>query len=139
MEATILEKENWFALEQEKVLEKTGANLQVGLTTEEAQKRKAKYGANVIPKRKRKTPHELFLQQFNQPLVYILLVASVITAFLNEWVDSAVIFGVVFVNAIVGYLQESKALKAIDALAKAVASDATVLRDGKNNAFLPLN
>ncbi|MGQ9806061.1 MAG: cation-transporting P-type ATPase [Chlorobiales bacterium] len=92
-----------------------------------------------MPKRKRKTPIELFLQQFNQPLVYILLVASVITAFLNEWVDSAVIFGVVFINAIVGYLQESKALKAIDALAKAVASDATVLRDGKNNTFLPLN
>ncbi|MFQ3608600.1 MAG: cation-transporting P-type ATPase [Chloroherpetonaceae bacterium] len=131
MEATILEKENWFALEEAEVVEKTGANLQEGLTTQEAQKRKAKYGANVIPKRKRKTPIELFLQQFNQPLVYILLVASVITALLNEWVDSAVIFGVVFVNAIVGYLQESKALKAIDALAKAVASDATVLRDGK--------
>ncbi len=131
MEATIVEKQNWFALQEAEVLQKTSANLQTGLTTEEAQKRKAKYGANVIPKRKRKTPIELFLQQFNQPLVYILLVASVITALLNEWVDSSVIFGVVFVNAIVGYLQESKALKAIDALAKAVASDATVLRDGK--------
>lgn len=131
MEATFLAKENWYALESTGVLEKTSANLQTGLTTEEAQKRKAKYGPNVIPKRKRKTPIELFLQQFNQPLVYILLVASVITAFLNEWVDSSVIFGVVFINAIVGYLQESKALKAIDALAKAVASDATVLRDGK--------
>lgn len=131
MEVAVSEKRNWFVLEEREVLEKTGANLQSGLTAEEARKRKAKYGANVIPKRKRKTPLELFLQQFNQPLVYILLVASVITALLNEWVDASVIFGVVFINAIVGYLQESKALKAIDALAKAVASDATVLRDGK--------
>jgi cation-transporting ATPase F len=131
MEATTLEKKNWFALETDEVLEQLGVNLQSGLSEEEARKRKAKYGANLIPKRKRKTPIELFLQQFNQPLVYILLVASVITAFLNEWVDSSVIFGVVFVNAVVGYLQESKALKAIDALAKAVASDATVLREGK--------
>ncbi len=131
MEVEVSEKRHWFALEEREVLEETGANLQTGLTAEEAQKRKAKYGPNVIPKRKRKTPLELFLQQFNQPLVYILLVASVITALLNEWVDSSVIFGVVFINAIVGYLQESKALKAIDALAKAVASDATVLRDGK--------
>ncbi len=131
MEVEVSEKRHWFALGEREVLEKTGADLQAGLTAEEAQKRKAKYGPNVIPKRKRKTPLELFLQQFNQPLVYILLVASVITALLNEWVDSSVIFGVVFINAIVGYLQESKALKAIDALAKAVASDATVLRDGK--------
>jgi len=131
MEATVLEKKNWFVLESDEVLEKLGVNLQSGLSEEEARKRKAKYGANLIPKRKRKTPIELFLQQFNQPLVYILLVASVITAFLNEWVDSSVIFGVVFVNAVVGYLQESKALKAIDALAKAVASEATVLREGK--------
>lgn len=131
MEVEVSEKRHWFALGEREVLEKTGADLQAGLTTEETQKRKAKYGPNVIPKRKRKTPLELFLQQFNQPLVYILLVASVITALLNEWVDSSVIFGVVFINAIVGYLQESKALKAIDALAKAVASDATVLRDGK--------
>ena len=131
MEATVLEKKNWFVLESDEVLEKLGVNLQSGLSEEEARKRKAKYGANLIPKRKRKTPIELFLQQFNQPLVYILLVASIITAFLNEWVDSSVIFGVVFVNAVVGYLQESKALKAIDALAKAVASEATVLREGK--------
>ncbi len=117
MEVAVSERRNWFVLEEREVLEKIGANLQTGLTAEEAQKRKAKYGANLIPKRKRKTPLELFLQQFNQPLVYILLVASVITALLNEWVDSSVIFGVVFINAIVGYLQESKALKAIDVLA----------------------
>ncbi|MCS6990192.1 MAG: cation-transporting P-type ATPase [Chloroherpetonaceae bacterium] len=131
MEVIEAQKERWFNLEEERVLEKTGANLKTGLTTPEAEARKKKFGANVIPKRRRKTPIELFLQQFNQPLVYILLIASVITAFLNEWVDSSVIFGVTLVNAIVGYLQESKALKAIEALAKAVASDATVLRDGK--------
>lgn len=131
MEATALKKETWFSLQEAQVLEKTGANLKTGLTSDEVAARQKKYGLNLIPKRKRKTPLELFLQQFNQPLVYILLIAALITALLNEWVDASVIFGVVLVNAIVGYLQESKALKAIDALAKAVASDATVLRDGK--------
>jgi Ca2+-transporting ATPase len=71
------------------------------------------------------------LLQFNQPLVYILLAAAVITAGLKEWVDSGVILGVVVVNALIGFVQESKAVKAIQALAHAMTSDATVLRDGE--------
>lgn len=71
-----------------------------------------------------------FLQQFNQPLVYT-AVAAGITAFLGEGVDSSAIFGVVFINAIVGFLQEAKAEKAIEALAKMVATETTVRRDGR--------
>lgn len=72
-----------------------------------------------------------FIQQFNQPLVYILLMAAGVTAFLGEWVDSSVIFGVVLINAMVGFLQEAKAEKAIEALVRMIATEATVRRDGQ--------
>jgi len=132
----IVEKElekstTWFHLDVEHVLRQLDVSPTQGLSSEEVQRRQSKYGLNAIPKKKQKTPLELFLQQFTQPLVVILLIATVITALLQEWVDSAVIFGVVFVNAVIGFIQESKALKAIEALAKSVASEATVIRDGE--------
>ena len=90
-----------------------------------------KIGPNRVTAR-RGTPAWLkFLQQFNQPLVYILLLAVGVTAFLGEWVDSSVIFGVVLFNAVVGFLQEAKAEKAIEALANMVATETTVRRDGR--------
>ena len=72
-----------------------------------------------------------FLLQFHQPLLYILLTAAAITAFLDEWVDASVIFGVVLVNAIIGYLQESKAATALEALAKTTLTEARVIRSGE--------
>ena len=71
-----------------------------------------------------------FIQQFRQPLVYILVAAGAVTAILQEWVDSGVIFGVVIVNVIVGFMQESKASHAIENLAKMVTTESTVLRSG---------
>ena len=72
-----------------------------------------------------------FLLQFHAPLVYILLAAAGITAWLGEWIDSSVIFGVVFINAIIGYIQESKAEHAIEALSRLVLTETTVRRDGQ--------
>ena len=72
-----------------------------------------------------------FLLQFHTPLVYILLAAAAITAILQEWVDSGVIFGVVLVNAAIGFLQESNAAKALAALAKTTLTEASVLRAGE--------
>ncbi len=63
-------------------------------------------------------------------MIYILLCAGALTAFLEEWVDSSVIFGVVLVNAIIGFIQETNALKAINALAQAFDINCTVLRGG---------
>ena len=81
---------------------------------------------------KRGTPAWLkFLQQFHQPLVYIMLVAVGVTASLGEWVDAVVIGAIVLINAIVGFLQETKAETAIEALAKMVVTEATVRREGK--------
>jgi cation-transporting ATPase F len=121
----------WHQLSVEDVVGILGVELSSGLSAEEVLRRQKEFGPNRATAR-RGTPAWLkFLQQFNQPLVYILLLAVGVTAFLGEWVDSSVIFGVVFINAIVGFLQEAKAEKAIEALAKMVATETTVRRDGR--------
>lgn len=127
----VLTDKAWHQLPVEKVEELLGVNSSTGLAEEEIRRRQKEFGPNRVTAR-RGTPGWIkFLQQFNQPLVYILLIAVAVTAFLGEWVDSCVIFGVVLINAIVGFLQEAKAEKAIDALAKMLPIETTVRRDGR--------
>jgi Ca2+-transporting ATPase len=120
-----------YKLAPEEVLEILGTDARNGLTDEEAAARREKYGANLLTPPKTHGPLVRLLLQFHAPLVYILLVAAAITLALGEYVDSAVIFGVVLVNAIVGFVQESKALKAIDALVRSMTTEAVVLRGGQ--------
>ncbi len=101
-----------------------------GLDQFEIEERRRSFGDNVITTRKGKGPLLRFLLQFHQPLIYILLAAGFITALLQEWVDAGVIFGVVLVNAIIGFVQESKAVKAMEALARTMVTEATVMRSG---------
>jgi len=102
-----------------------------GLDLFEIQARQQRYGPNSLPMQVGHGPLVTFLLQFHQPLIYILLVAAGITAALNEWIDAGVIFGVVLVNAVIGFLQESKAAKALEALAKMTVTEARVLRSGE--------
>jgi len=102
-----------------------------GLSNESADHRYEIFGPNALTQKRGQGPMIRFLLQFNQPLVLILLASTVVTVFLKEWMDAGVIFAVVLVNALIGFVQESKALKAIEALAKAMVSEATVLRAGE--------
>ena len=120
----------WHAMGADEVLRTLSTDLGTGLADEDARKRLLEYGPNQLTARKGRGPVLRFLLQIHQPLIYILLAAAAITAFLQEWVDSGVIFGVVLVNAIVGFLQESKALNALAALARTMSSLAVVLRAG---------
>ncbi|MFQ5756922.1 MAG: cation-transporting P-type ATPase, partial [Acidiferrobacterales bacterium] len=113
------------------VLELLETQPDTGLDTFEIGHRQERFGPNVLTQKKEQGPLMQFLLQIHQPLVYILLAATLITALLQEWVDSAVIFGVVLVNAVIGFLQEAKALEAIEALARTMTSEATVLRAGE--------
>ena len=106
-------------------------DLKPGLAGAEVKRRLEKFGRNVVRARRGTSAWLNFLQQFNQPLVYILLLAGGVTAFLGEWLDSSVILGVVGINAIVGFLQETKAEKAIESLARMVVTETTVRRDGR--------
>ncbi len=127
---TLLGK-HWHHLPADEVLDFLESNREKGLDIFEVEHRRKRFGSNVITAKKGKGPFMRFLLQFHQPLVYILMAAGVITAFLREWVDSGVIFGVVLVNAVIGFVQESKAVKAIEALARLMTAEATVLRAGE--------
>jgi cation-transporting ATPase F len=121
----------WHTLSETDAINTSGVSIETGLNSDEAGRRRTQYGPNALTQKKGKSALVMFLLQFHQPLIYILIIAGAITAFLGEWVDSSVIFGVVLVNAIIGYLQESKARRAIESLSRSMTSEATVIRDGK--------
>lgn len=121
---------DWHHLEADKVAEILHVSPDSGLSTNDVASRVQQYGLNIITLKKQQSAIVRFLLQFNQPLIYILLFATLITIILQEYTDAAVIFGVVFINAIIGYIQETKALKAIDALARSMSAKAQVIRDG---------
>jgi len=128
-----LKEQPWHQLHGEKALALLDADLNVGLALPEAESRLHKYGPNALKIHKGKGPLRRFLEQFNQALVYILLVAVIIKLALGAYVDAGVIFGVVLLNSIIGFLQESKALLALSALARVLTSEATVLRSGEKH------
>ncbi|MFM2142404.1 MAG: hypothetical protein RLZZ476_948, partial [Verrucomicrobiota bacterium] len=90
-----------------------------------------RYGENRVKARGGTSAWVRLARQFTAPLVLVLIGAAAVTGFLGEWVDASVIFIVVVVNAIVGFLQESKAENALEALMKMVVAEAVVRRDGK--------
>jgi magnesium-transporting ATPase (P-type) len=102
-----------------------------GLSAEEARERLSVYGLNELTEKKRMSPIVRFLLQFHNLLIYVLLGASAITALMREWVDSGVIFGVVVINAIIGFIQESKAEQALASLKRMLSLRATVIRGGR--------
>ncbi|MBE9198343.1 MULTISPECIES: cation-transporting P-type ATPase [unclassified Nodularia (in: cyanobacteria)] len=104
-----------------------------GLTSGEVNNRLAEFGKNELKGKPGKPAWLRFLLQFNQALLYILLVAGLIKALLGQWTNASVIWGVTLINAIIGFVQESKAEGAIAALAKAVTTEATVIRNGQKS------
>jgi len=128
--ARVLSEKMWHSLAQEEVLQRVETDSSRGLSRDEVALRQKLFGSNVLTPKKGKPAWLRFLLQFHQPLVYILLAAALVTFVLKEWVDSSVIFGVILINAIVGFLQESKAINALAALARSMTTQTTVLRDG---------
>jgi len=120
----------WHHLPADEVVQRLDTSPEHGLDPAEAERRAQQFGPNALAAHKGKSPLLLFAQQFHQPLVYILLAAILVTLFLSEWVDAGVIFGVVLVNAIIGFIQESRAIKAIESLSRSMTTSATVLRGG---------
>jgi len=126
---TLNENRVWHSKELKEILDDLDVDSSIGLRSDEIESRQKKYGYNFLTQKKGTSLIKLFLLQFHQPLVYILLAAVVITAALGEWVDSSVIFGVLIINAVIGFIQEEKAIKAIDSLSKMSKVNATVIRD----------
>jgi len=123
-------KISWHCLKREEVLKQFGSN-ERGLSSKEARIRLAKYGENKLPEKKKKSQIWLFLKEFNSLLVYILLVAVLISFFIKHFIDAYIILGVVLINATLGFLQERKAEHAISSLKKMIVTYSKVYRDGK--------
>jgi cation-transporting P-type ATPase F len=113
------------------VVEQFESDIEAGLSLAQVRQNQEQYGLNELTVKPGKPAWLRFLLQFNQALLYILIVAGVIKAFLGAWTNAAVIWGVTVINALIGFVQESKAEGAIAALAKAVTTEATVIRDGQ--------
>lgn len=124
------ETSQWHALEVLEVLQALDSH-ENGLTTNEAQQRLHANGPNVLPEPKTRSSWQRFFAQCHNVLIYVLLVASVVTALLGHWVDTGVIIAVVLINAIIGFVQEGKAEDALRAIKHMLSSQALVLRDGK--------
>jgi potassium/sodium efflux P-type ATPase len=121
----------WHTLSAAEALHAQSVDPRVGLSLEEAIHRLEKFGKNSLPESTRRGPWLRFLLQFHNPLIYVLLAAGLVTLVLNDFIDAGVIGGVVLINAIIGFVQEGKAEKALDAVRAMLASRAIVLRDGE--------
>ena len=102
-----------------------------GLSQQEAEERLKQYGFNELKEGKKISPLEIFISQFKSIVVWILIVATVISAFLGEYVDSIVIFSIIILIALLGFFEEYRAEKAIEALKKLASLRATVIRDSQ--------
>ncbi|MCJ8500547.1 cation-translocating P-type ATPase [Desulfatitalea alkaliphila] len=104
---------------------------EAGLTSEAARQRLAEHGPNQLPQEAPEGLLRRFVRQFNDVLIYVLMAAAVITAFLGEWIDTGVILAVVLINAVIGFVQEGKAEAALESIRKMLSLNALVARDGR--------
>ena len=102
----------------------------LGLSLEEAQKRLEQYGSNELREKKKKTPFMMFLDQFKDFMIIVLIAAAIISGFIGDITDTIAIIVIVMLNAVIGFVQEYRAEKAMAALKKMAASVATVIRSG---------
>lgn len=124
------EKENWHSIEIDNVLRKLDSNIK-GLTDEDAKERIERFGYNELPKNKKTTALKIFLGQFRNFLVILLIFATILSLFLGEIIEAIVMFSIVLLSAVLGFIQEYKAEKAIEALEKISAPTARVMRNSR--------
>ncbi|MBE0623036.1 MAG: HAD-IC family P-type ATPase [Burkholderiales bacterium] len=123
----------WHTLAAAEALDALSVSASNGLSRDETARRLEQYGRNSLPAPKRRGLWLRFALQFHNPLIYVLLVAGAVTFALNDYVDAGVIGGVVLINALIGFVQEGKAEKALEAVRAMLARRATVLREGERH------
>jgi potassium/sodium efflux P-type ATPase len=133
-ESKITQKKKWHGVPVQEAFEILESSPQ-GLSSDQARERLEAFGPNSLAQAEKRGPLIRFILQFHNVLIYVLLAAAVVTALLQEWVDSMVIFGVTIVNALIGFIQEGKAEKSLDSIRSMLAPKAVVLRDGKRTTI----
>ncbi|HBG92308.1 MAG TPA: ATPase, partial [Nitrospiraceae bacterium] len=120
---------HWHRKDTNEAIEALNSSIQ-GISSEEAQKRLAEYGPNELKEKKKKTPLMMFLDQFRDFMILVLIAAAVISGIIGEPSDTIAIAVIVILNAVIGFIQEYRAEKAMAALKRMSAPTATVIRDG---------
>jgi len=120
----------WHNLNIEKIARLLKTDVEDGLSEKEVKEKRKKLGSNKLPEDKPLPWFKTYLNQFRSPLIYILIIAGIITLALGDLKDTAIIFGAVFLNTAIGFFQENKASKILSELKKIVKIKSYVIRDG---------
>lgn len=127
----------WYTKDLETITKELRTNVQRGLNEEEANRRIEKYGKNRLKEKKKESMFIRFIKQFNDFMIIILIIASIVSAVIayvegsGDYIDSIIIIAIVIFNAIMGLVQETKAEKSLEALKKLSAPISKVRRSGK--------
>jgi Ca2+-transporting ATPase len=122
----------WWQLNTQETAKNLGADLSAGLSTKEAGDRLSRYGHNQLEEKKGISPMTIFLEQFKDFIIWVLIGAALISGFLQEWVDALAIIAIVILNAILGFIQEYRAEKSLAALKKLSSPTSKVIRNGQH-------
>jgi Ca2+-transporting ATPase len=122
---------NWHEIEETDLLQTANTSIEHGLSAKEAEKRLKLHGKNELNEGKKISSLALFLSQFNDFMVFVLIAATIISAFLGEYVDAAAIIAIIFVNGILGFFQERRAEHSLQALKELSTPQTLVLRENK--------
>ncbi|MCK4801122.1 MAG: HAD-IC family P-type ATPase, partial [Anaerolineales bacterium] len=125
----------WHTLNSNEVINRLEVSREEGISNQEAESRLATYGLNELQEAPPTSLWTMIYEQFANFVVILLLVAAVISAFLGDWVEAAVIMGIVVLNAVLGVVQERRAEEALAALKKMASPDANVLREGHRRSI----
>jgi len=120
----------WHAKAVDDIGQQLGVDVSKGLDAAEAASRLGAYGPNLLPQGKKSGPFARFIAQFHNVLIYVLLVAGFIKLMLSLWLDASIIFAVVILNSLLGFVQEGRAEKALDSIRNMLSAQARVLRGG---------
>ncbi len=121
----------WHNIIESELLQSLGSSTSAGLNSEQIEEKRRYFGFNLLPEAKSIPAWKRLLNQFDNVLIYVLMASSLITAYLQDWLDTAIIWGVVLLNAIIGFIQEGKAESSLKELRKMLSLDANIIRDSK--------
>lgn len=120
----------WHSIDAEQVLKELDTDIHKGLTDDKVRGRLEEYGYNELKREERVSPFSLFVGQFKNILIIILLIATVLSAIVGEFVDATIILVIVIFCAVLGFIQEYRAERALEALKKMLSPTITILREG---------
>ncbi|MFA6078219.1 MAG: calcium-transporting P-type ATPase, PMR1-type [Candidatus Omnitrophota bacterium] len=123
-------QDRFYNLTTEDAAKKLGADIKAGLSTAEAEKRRKEFGPNQLKEKKPVSPLQIFLEQFKDFIIWVLIGAALVSGFLKEWVDALAIIAIVILNAVMGFIQEYRAEKSLAALKKLSSPTSKVIREG---------